>query len=77
MPVISRELERGLKWRKRSALVNGSKQEIYGFEDGNLMFFQVRESFTARRPGVLTRIYQLPVSEVNFIQRRRDMPREQ
>lgn len=74
MPVISRELGEGIKWRKRSALVN-SKQEIYGFEDDNLVLFQVRGGFTERRPGVFTRIYQMPVTEVNFIQRRRDMPR--
>lgn len=61
------------KERKRSALVSSIKQEIYGFEDGNLMFFQA--GFAERRPGVFTRIYQLPVTEVNFIQRRRDMPR--
>lgn len=73
MPVIHRELGRGLKWRKMSALVNNSKQDICGFEDDNLMFFQV--GFTGRRPGVFTRIYQLPVTEVNFIHRRRDMPR--
>lgn len=73
MPVISRELGEGFKWRKRSALVNNSKQGIYEFDEDNLMFFQV--GFTGRRPGVFTRIYQLSITEVNFIQRRRDMPR--